>query len=149
MKNRDLKFLHGDFRKSLVSLYARGRSEKVYRNIRSIIRREKLDISKSVIYSYWFTDQAIAAWRLRDSLRSEGAEVKAVARAHGYDVYWERNSLGYLPYQDINLERLDGVFPCSDNGRLYLAEKYPALVPKLKTERLGTPDFGFKSSCKT
>lgn len=122
--------------------YARGRSAHIHDFIMATIEREKLDVSDACIYSYWFTDQAVAAWKLKETLQSMDCNVKAVARGHGYDVYAAANAMNYLPYQQQNLQWLDGFYPCSDNGGNYIAEKYPLYRKKIHTARLGTMDKG-------
>ena len=140
--NKALKTGTGVFKYDFVNLYACGRSEYIKNFILKFLRNKKIDCNNAVIYSYWFTDQAIAAWKLKDELSKNFTSVKAVCRAHGYDLYWDRNNAGYLPYQDISLSKLDGVYPCSDDGRKYLEEKYPGFADKLHTARLGTFDYG-------
>jgi len=139
----DLK-LGGINKKALLEVYSRGRAKFVEQKIQSIILREKIDVSNAVVYSYWFTYQAIAAWLLSDTLRALGNNVVSVSRAHGYDLYWERNGFSYLPYQDVSIQHLTQVFPCSNNGKKYLEELYPKLVDqhKITCARLGTLDHG-------
>ena len=135
-----VKTLHPN--RILTSLYSRGRAEAVYQQILSIIAKEQILVQNGVVYSYWFTDQAIVAWRLAEELRRRGGKFKSVSRAHGYDLYWERNCARYLPFQDISLKHLDGVFPCSAVGRDYLCRKYPKYVNNLHIARLGTYEHG-------
>lgn len=91
-------------------------------------------------YSYWFFDTALAALELKNACR---APLRAcVSRAHGYDLYPERNRLQYLPLRPYLLEHLDAVYPCSQNGADYLKEEYPQWAGKVRTAYLGTRDFG-------
>ena len=140
-KNRDLKISVKGLKRKAVSLYAKGRSKYVFNKIRDIIERENIDTQGGVFYSYWFTDQAIAAWMLKDYFSNSD---KAVCRAHRYDIYAEMNSVGYLPYQDVNLKMLDGVYPCSDDGSRYISEKHSGYDSKIHTARLGTVDHGIR-----
>lgn len=143
-REKELRVTAKGLRGLITSLYVRGRSDVVYEKILETIDQDGLDVSDVAVYSYWFTDQAVVAWRLKEYLCARGSKVKAVCRAHGYDLYWERNAMGYLPYQDISLKKLDGVYPCSCNGVTYLAQKYPQYACKLHTARLGTLDHGYK-----
>ena len=91
-------------------------------------------------YSYWFFDTALASLELKENSR---ARYRAcVSRAHGYDLYSSRNRLQYLPLRPYLLERLDEVFPCSQNGADYLKRGYPQWEDKVRTAYLGTRDFG-------
>lgn len=138
----DLKIMTLWPRRVIASLYARGRAETVYKFVLSTIEREKIECREGAVYSYWFTDQAIVAWRLAEKLNSYGGRFKSFSRAHGYDLYWEMNGARYLPFQDVSLRHLDGVFPCSEYGVKYLKNKYPECVSKINVARLGTWDFG-------
>ena len=142
--NKALSTKGKSLKERLVCFYAKGRAYDVYSRIERIINSEKIDVDDSVIYGFWFTYQAIAAWLLKDKFIKEGKTAKALARAHGYDLYWERTSVGYLPYQDVSLQRLDMVYTCSAQGSEYLKEKYPELVGKITVSKLGTVDYGLQ-----
>ena len=88
-------------------------------------------------YSFWFLESALAlAW-----YREAHPDVVAFSRAHGYDLYEERNRLGYLPFRDYLLEGLDRVFPCSRNGARYLDGRHPGHGDAIVPSYLGTPDL--------
>ncbi len=142
VKDPDLEIHDSNIKHIVASLYARGRSEYVADFILNTIKEHNIDCSNCTIYSYWFTDQAVAAWKIKNRLNNSDSKIKVVSRAHRYDLYWDRNSAGFLPYQDVSLKKLDGVFPCSDDGSNYLREKYPVYRDKVHTERLGTVDHG-------
>lgn len=98
------------------------------------------DFGQVTFYSYWFFDTALAALELK---KATGARPgKCVSRAHGYDLYTERNRLRYLPLRPYLLEHLDAVYPCSLNGADYLRKRYPQWAEKIQTAYLGTKDFG-------
>ena len=73
---------------------------------------------------------------------NKAAEVKLISRAHGYDVYEERNALNYLPLRRFLLENCDAVYPCSDVGTEHIVSRYPEYADKVKTAHLGTIDAG-------
>ena len=129
----------------VTELYFKGRANSVYRKIKKIIKQNNLNISNATFYSYWFLDQAIAVWRLKNEYLKEGNKVKAVSRAHGYDLYWEISRTQYIPYQEISLKNLDGVYCCSENGKCYLKKKYPNQKEKIHISRLGTCNWGVGS----
>lgn len=143
------KYRHSDssLKHRLADDYLLGKSETEFKIIKGIIDKEHFDEdTQFLIYSYWFFDHALIAVRIKEYLAKQGYKVNAISRAHGYDLYPERNKLNYLPYRELLLDRLDRVFPCSQNGVDYLSSKYPALRDKIELARLGTPDFGFNSS---
>ena len=90
------------------------------------------DLKKdSIIYSYWMIQSAYAA-----ALAAEKYGIKAVSRAHGYDLYDERNN-GYQPLRKFMLEKLTAVYPVSQKGVTYLTERY-GYADKVMCRHLGT-----------
>lgn len=100
-------------------------------------------VKQCVFYSYWLTDSALVAGRLKAKYgeRVKG-HFKAVSRAHRYDIYESRNLLGFFPFRNLQLEMLDMVAPCSDDGTRHLVNRYPVFSSKIMTQRLGTRDMG-------
>lgn len=94
---------------------------------------------EALVYGYWFFAAAACAARLRPVLESCGAKtVRAISRAHGYDLYTYANRLGYLPCRTALLRSLDAVYPCSADGAAYLQARYPAFADKIHPAFLGT-----------
>jgi len=94
-----------------------------------------------LIYSYRFEYQAYVALLLK---RKWGNTPKIVCRAHGYDLYEERNPDNYLPMRSALLSGVDYVFPCSKYGAEYIKHKYPAGKAQVDVRYLGTSDYGEK-----
>jgi glycosyltransferase involved in cell wall biosynthesis len=86
-----------------------------------------------LLYSFWLTPSALTI----SEIRSRRGDVRAIARAHGYDLYWERSGGRPPPFQERMIERLDGVFPCSLHGTRYLGAKYPSRSSKIDVAHLG------------
>ena len=105
---------------------------------RALKKENKQDF---VIYSYRFEYQPYIALLLK---KRWGNLPKIVSRAHGYDLYEERNGLHYIPMRNILLQELDSVFPCSQNGEEYIREKYRAENARVGVRYLGTVDHGVK-----
>lgn len=99
-----------------------------------------LDGQDVVLYSYWLFTGAVVIADLKKALSGKCNSVKAVSRAHRYDLYEYRNELNYLPLRRYILNKLDKVFPCSNNGRDYLSNRYPSYSHKIETAYLGTKD---------
>lgn len=127
---------------ALFSMYVRGRALDTARKVLDILKNGSIISDNMVVYSYWFTYHSIAAWIISEDLRKQGFRACAVSRAHGYDLYANRNQMDYLPFQDVMIRKLNGVYPCSENGTLYLKEKYPKFSNKIHTAYLGTRDYG-------
>ena len=65
-----------------------------------------------------------------------------ISRAHRYDIYEDANKINYLPFRKYLLNKVDYVFPCSDNGTMYLKTKYQDIESVIETAYLGTRDYG-------
>lgn len=94
---------------------------------------------ETLVYGYWFFAAAACAARLRPVLEARGAKkIRAISRAHGYDLYAYANRLGYLPCRTALFRSLDAVYPCSADGAAYLTKHYPAFADKIHPAFLGT-----------
>lgn len=104
-----------------------------------VLKRLNIDTKNDVfaIYSFWFKDTAVAASLLKNKLKKKSIKAFAYSRAHGHDLYWERNPFG-LVYQEFCLNCLDNVFPCSIHGEKYLIKRYPSFKNKIMHSYLGT-----------
>jgi glycosyltransferase involved in cell wall biosynthesis len=108
------------------------------------LKLERLKIDSDIVfYSYWANSGAHAAAMLnyKNSIR--------ITRAHGHDLYEERNSLSYLPLLKFLARKLDLVFFISEHGRKYFIEKTGYMSPRLIVSYLGvkTPEsISFDSS---
>lgn len=73
------------------------------------------------LYSFWMSR---AAFSLAMFEYKNYPNVRIIAtRAHGYDLYEERNRAGYLPFRKLIAERMDKIFFISENGKRYF-ERY-------------------------
>lgn len=107
--------------------------------------RKRLDgecIKPTHIYSFWFHDTALVACWLKRKYLCECA----VARAHRYDLYHDRTRCGHLPCREYQIEGLDSIIPCSEDGSAYLKRSYPDYAEKIRTGYLGTRWLPDKSS---
>jgi len=72
-----------------------------------------------VCYTYWFTGQT-AGLVLSPHVRG-----MRITRAHGYDLYLEREcNRGYIPYRDKVIRNLDAIVLWGEEARKYLADNY-------------------------
>lgn len=114
---------------------------------------EKYDFSEYdniTIYSYWFFVTAMIGTMLKDELSGACDDIKLISRAHGYDLYENknRNKLGYLPMRKFLLEKVDEVYPCSINGEKYLRNGNEEYAQKINYSYLGTVDKGITQCSK-
>lgn len=112
--------------------YYIGKALRKWGVLKELLSREAIDPTH--VYSFWFHDTALmACWVKREYLCA-----RAVARAHRYDLYHDRTRCGLLPCREYQLECLDAIIPCSEDGTAYLKAMYPDFSAKIKTGYLGT-----------
>ncbi len=95
-----------------------------------------------VIYSYWLYDMAAAGAMFTDFLRMRGVKVRLISRAHGFDIHASRSKTGYLPMRQFLFQRMDRIYPCSDDGASALRREAGRFSGKIKRSYLGTEDCG-------
>lgn len=94
---------------------------------------------EGVIYSYRFDYQPYVAMLIKKHFPSYAI----VSRAHGRDLYEERNRDKYIPFRALLLEKLNRVYLISRHGYRYLLERHPQYSSKMCVSYLGTRDLGF------
>lgn len=105
--------------------------------MRLMFELERCGFEPTSIYSFWLYDTALVALWARGMYPC----ARAVARAHGYDLYRNRTGVGYLPFRELLLSGLDAVLPCSEDGRAHIDANWPGYSDKLHTSYLGTIDL--------
>lgn len=74
------------------------------------------------IYSYWLSRTAYCAASIKNIYPHR--KIKSISRAHGYDLYEERNKLNYLPFRKNIADGLDAIYFISENGYKYFQQRY-------------------------
>ena len=120
-------------------LYYISKSHYTARVIDKALKNE--DKNDLLIYAYRFEFQSYVALLLR---KKWGYKSKIVCRAHGYDLYEERNALNYIPMRRVILNEADYVFPCSQCGVEYIKNRYSIGKTCVDVRYLGTVDHGEK-----
>lgn len=69
------------------------------------------------LYSFWMSKAALSL-AMFDYKKYPNVR-KIVSRAHGYDLYEERNAANYLPFRKLIAQRLDKILFISDDGKKY------------------------------
>ena len=102
------------------------------RSFRFLLWYENCDIDKNCLYyTYWINSESYAM----SILKRCDQNLMSISRAHGGDLYVERNS-GFLPFRKVILKSLSGVHTISDHGKKYLLDNY-VLSNKVYVSRLG------------
>lgn len=118
----------------VISSYLK-KAQKYFRSVIPIVSRTSQEGDIRLFYSYWLTEYTLG----NIYLKKRFSDSYAVSRAHGWDVYFERNRESYLPFRKYFIQNLDALFFISEHGKEYLAEKFLHNNPiNLYTSRLGT-----------
>jgi glycosyltransferase involved in cell wall biosynthesis len=87
-----------------------------------------------ILYSYWLTSSALAT----TFVHKPGLTIKRISRAHGGDVYENRNKLHYLSFRTVLAMELDKIFTISENASAHLKKSsWPTHQNKIVVSRLG------------
>ena len=88
------------------------------------------------LYSFWLSRGAYTIANYSKNLRVK----KVISRAHGYDLYEERNSSNYLPFREFINYNLNEIHFISDHGLQYFCKKYNdnVVCSNKYVSRLGT-----------
>lgn len=115
---------------ALMSLYNAKRILRLLKNV---------DLSSTVFYSYWCNDAALAL-----AILSLKKSAKTFSRVHGWDLYFEASSIGYLPYRKFIAENLTKIGPISTKGSSYIKDVWKADQTNIEVCRLGV--YGAKEN---
>lgn len=94
------------------------------------------------LYSYWLYITARIVVELKHWFLGKGVPVRAVSRAHGFDIHEKYSGKNYLPQRQLLLRELDRVYACSKDGAACLRRKFSAYGEKIGVSLLGTYDHG-------
>lgn len=73
----------------------------------------------TTFYSYWLDDKAIALAQLKGSSKM----LKAIARAHRWDIYEKEHLYSYLPFRSFLFNHLDSIESISSDGLKHLEKQ--------------------------
>lgn len=95
------------------------------------ILREIQNSKDVILYSYWLSKGAYIFSRFKSTNNVR----KIVSRAHGYDLYQERNISRYIPFRSYINSSLNTILFISDSGRQYYSNYFNH--PNLIVSKLG------------
>lgn len=115
IKQIDKKFF---FQKLLYIFHYYAYAKKIY----SILKQKQISEENLCLYSFWLSRNAYAMYFVNKYFFNGNA--KMCSRAHGYDLYEDRNKLNYLPFRKLFAENIDLISFISINGMSYFTKKY-------------------------
>lgn len=105
------------------------------------IRKEVMpayDPDKVVVYAYWTHDWATVLGIVREHM----PHLVFFSRAHGFDIYEEQNTNGWIPFRSFQLQHVQRVHCASRTGMQHLQRKHASQAGRFVLARLGTTDHG-------
>ena len=103
--------------KTLLSSYARAR--KCFRLLEKSLGERGFLVPGTALVSYWCTEYLLSlCW-----LRKRYPFLTVSTRLHAWDVYFERNSYGYLPFRKYLFRSIDQGLFISEHGKRYLNQR--------------------------
>ncbi|HRF80841.1 MAG TPA: glycosyltransferase [Flavobacteriales bacterium] len=96
------------------------------------------DPERVQLYAYWTHDWATVLGIVRTVMPS----VRFFSRAHGFDIYEEQNTNGWIPFRQFQLKHVERVYCASRTGMEHLQQKHPDRAALFTLARLGTTDHG-------
>ncbi len=107
------------------------KSGQIIYELNNLIGIQDLDLNNTIFYSYWHDYRALTLARLS----KQNKVIKAIARAHGWDVFANRHDPPYLPFKKFIINNLCATYSISEAGR---EEFYNySLNEKIKVSKLG------------
>jgi len=122
-----------------------GQAELRKKWVLDFIITKRIEAGNCIFYTYWFGPTSTGIGLLKRLY----PEITLVSRSHGFDLYEERHNPPYIPCRKTSLKMLDGLFPASENGTIYMKKKYSKIIRRCETAHLGVKDPGFLTQSST
>lgn len=107
--------------------------------VKKFLKANRIPFHRTTCYTYWCNEFSLGMGNLRKRYKIAGA----FTRIHNWDLYFERAPDHYLPLRNRMFQRLDGVFPVSEQTKQYILKKVPDVDPeKLIVSYLGVEKDG-------
>lgn len=124
--------LNRNILKTLFSALIRANHFTVH--LKKFLKANRIPFHRTTCYTYWCNEYTLGMGNLRRKYKIAGA----FTRLHNWDLYFERAPDHYLPLRSRMFQRLDGVFPVSEQTKQYILKKVPDVDPeKLLVSYLG------------
>ena len=112
----------------LIALYQAKRIKKYI--LKKIITHQSIPF---ILYSYWCDEAALGI----ALVKKNKPHVKSVSRIHGWDIFFERSTLQYLPFRHFICNSIDTIFSISEKGIDYAQSVWKVDTHNFKLSRLG------------
>jgi glycosyltransferase involved in cell wall biosynthesis len=89
--------------------------------LKKFLKANRIPFHRTTCYTYWCNEYTLGMGNLRKKYKIAGA----FTRLHNWDLYFERAPENYLPLRSLMFQRLNGVFPVSEQTKQYILKKVP------------------------
>lgn len=142
--HREILFLYSTKKISFATVFSAWKSTATYLRSRTVLfdwlkGKGPIDL----IYTYWNSEHSYAACAAKET----GLVRKVISRAHGFDLYEERRSCGYMPLKRQFISSLDQIFVLSHEAEVYTNRTYGLKASRISVSPLGV--FIPNSLCKS
>ena len=119
--------------------YFEGRTRQATQDIWQKLQNVLMDFDEITLYSYWLYSACRVMLNIEDLIKTyfPSVQTRTFSRAHRYDLYEWAEPRGYIPYRELFLNRVDGIFPCSADGVDHINHAYPDIIERTATVALG------------
>jgi glycosyltransferase involved in cell wall biosynthesis len=124
--------LKGNALKRLILFH--GDSTKTFKWLKTYILKNKINVKNTIFYTYWFDAKTHGICKLKEK---QYPTMDLISRAHGIDLYEERQSPAFLPSRKYLLNLINGLFLACSCSANYISAKYPEFKNKFHVFRLG------------
>jgi glycosyltransferase involved in cell wall biosynthesis len=119
---KELKVVHTIYKQKLTKgilstmFISFSKAKKVEKYSKQLIEISKPE-AKLYLYSYWCDDLAIGL----SMAQKNNPTIKTFCRVHGWDVYFDRSEVGYLPFRHFIANNIKSIFSISEDALAYIA----------------------------
>jgi len=104
------------------------------RFINIIVRKNRYESQNIIFYSYWHDYKSLAL----ALLKKENKDFKCISRSHGWDIFFDRHPIPYLPFKKNIVLSLDQTYSISLAGKMeFLRLLGSQFENKISISRLG------------
>ena len=111
------------------------KSFRTSKYIKNIITNQNYSIENTLLYTYWWMDESSGVAKFK----SNNPQVKAITRAHRFDLYKSQTRKNYIPLRSYSANNLEFVASISDDGKKYIENEYG--INNVIVSKLGTKSY--------
>jgi glycosyltransferase involved in cell wall biosynthesis len=101
-----------------------------YQTTRTILLKYQKVRPQLLAYDYWLLNSSLSLIKCKN----DGLLDRIICRAHGFDLYKERHTGGFLPFVEYKLKHISRIFTVSEHGKKYLQREFGGNRPATNVE---------------